>query len=159
MRLVAIDPGSNYCGVYDGNNLYTLNLNPTKNAKRPERLANLYNELADMLSCNWYDFVVYETPFCRGRDATRCLWGVAGIIEAAAHYHGAGIIDVANTALRRWATGTGKKQVKDKGSKSNPMFVKARELAPPVFWGKMNEHEADAICLYHYTLEKAVYNA
>ena len=152
MRLLAIDPGTNFVGVCSAYDHRTWNLNPTKKAGRAERLSLLAEKLTDALSedyTNPYDFVVYETPFCRGRDATRCLWGAAGVIEAVAHSCGVGVYDVNNAALRRWATGSGKKQVKDKGSKDNPMMQKALTLAK----GPLTEHEADATCLYHYVLE------
>lgn len=156
MRILAIDPGTNEVGFCGPDGSGTWRLNPRKKADRAERLAGLAAQLAAALTddgeggrANPFDFVVYETPFCRGRDATRCLWGAAGVIEAIAHSCGVGVYDVNNAALRRWATGSGAKRVKDKSAAENPMMVKAVALVgTPVH----TEHEADAICLYYYVL-------
>ena len=103
-----------------------------------------------------FDFIVFETAIRRGKDATRCLWGVSGILEAIAYANGVGTIDIDNNTLRKWATGSGRKFVKNKASEENPMFVKAREFVSLEFWNTMTDHEADAICLYHYLLEKGI---
>lgn len=83
--------------------------------------------------------VIYETPFARGRDATRSLWGIAAIIEACATNAKLPVVDAAVPTIKKFATGSGK------GAK-NEMIAAAHR------WGYTgdNEHEADAFCLLKY---------
>jgi Holliday junction resolvasome RuvABC endonuclease subunit len=90
------------------------------------------------------DLVVYETPFARGRDATRCGWGSAGVIEAAASLAGLPVIDVAVATIKKFATRDGRA--------SKDMMVRA---AQRLGYQGSNEHEADAFWLLKYTEENA----
>jgi len=65
-------------------------------------------------------------------------------------------MSVSNSAVRKWATGTGVKQVKNKSSDANPMIVKARLCLPRNLHARLDEHSADAVCLYNYVLEKGL---
>jgi Holliday junction resolvasome RuvABC endonuclease subunit len=85
------------------------------------------------------DAVVYETPFCRGRDATRSSWGSAGVIEAAASLAGLPVVDVAVSTIKKFATGFG-------NAPKTSMMVAAHSLG----YRGINEHEADAWCLMRY---------
>lgn len=87
--------------------------------------------------------VVYETPFARGRDATRCLWGIAGLIEAVATKVGLPVVDIQPSAIKKWVTGSGKASKED-------MIAGAKKLGWPECWGEPNEHQADAYCLMRY---------
>ncbi len=94
-------------------------------------------------SCEWagqpIDAVIYETPFARGRDATRCLWGIAGLIEAVATAAGAAVVDVQPSKIKAWATGSGK-------ADKDAMTAAAKRMG----YAGDNEHEADAYCLLKY---------
>lgn len=85
------------------------------------------------------DAVIYETPFARGPDATRSLWGMAGILEAEATNHGAAVVDAAVSTIKKFATGSGH-------APKNSMIEAARRLG---YRGR-DEHEADAYCLLKY---------
>jgi Holliday junction resolvasome RuvABC endonuclease subunit len=110
---------------------------------RAHRQGQLLDWLPDMLS-GGLDLVVYETPFARGRDATRCGWGSAGVIEAAASLAGLPVIDVAVATIKKFATRDGRA--------SKDMMVRA---AQRLGYQGSNEHEADAFWLLKYTEENA----
>lgn len=93
-----------------------------------------------------FDVVVYERPFARGLAATRFLWGMAGVVEAVATENGAAVLDVLPSTIKKWATGNGR-------ATKGEMIEAASRLRPH---RRFTEHEADAVCLWHYTMEKAV---
>lgn len=107
--------------------------------KRPRRAGDTLKWVAG--SCTGADLVIYERPFARGADATRCLWGIAGLIEACAHNAGAAVLDASPSEIKNWATGQGS------GSKANMM-----DAAKNLGYSGDNEHEADAWCLLHYAI-------
>lgn len=86
-----------------------------------------------------FDAVVYERPFARGMDATRCLWGLAGLVEGAATEAGWPVMDVTPSEIKKFATSEG-------GAGKGDM------LAAAIAFGYCggNEHEADAVCLLRY---------
>ena len=150
MKIVSIDLGK-YMGLYNGETPRTVFLgDPPKKfgaPYRPYRFAKWVLELNEYFLQEEPDVVVYERPFARGLDATRSGWGYAGIIEAYIVIHGAVPLDVQNNTVRKWATGSGKKA----GSKQ-PMIDAAERLSGL----KLDEHSADAVCIWHYTKEKMV---
>lgn len=93
------------------------------------------------------DAVIYETPFARGRFATRSLWGIAGLIEAAATRAGLPVLDASVATIKKFATGKG-----------NGPKVSMIDAARRMGYRGSNEHEADAVCLLRYAeanLERA----
>lgn len=88
------------------------------------------------------DVVVYETPFCRGRAATRSMWGAAGVVEACATEAGCAVLDVAVPTIKKFATGSGR-------AAKNDMIRAARRLG---YRGR-DDNEADAYCLLRYAEE------
>jgi Holliday junction resolvasome RuvABC endonuclease subunit len=97
--------------------------------------------LGDLLTARpEIDTVVYERPFARGLDATRSLWGMAGVVEAVATRHDCGVLDILPTTIKKWATGSG-------NAKKEDMILWA---AAQGFNG-LDEHAADALALYRYT--------
>ena len=89
------------------------------------------------------EVVVYERPFARGADATRCLWGLAGIVEAAATRAGMAVLDVDVLTLKRFATGSTKA--------TKEQMIEAAQL---MGYTGDNEHEADAWCLLQYAMDR-----
>ena len=85
------------------------------------------------------EVAVYERPFARGMDATRCLWGLAGIIEAACTNNGLAVVDALPTEIKKFATG--------KGTASKEAMMDA---ARAMGYQGDNEHEADAFMLLKY---------
>jgi Holliday junction resolvasome RuvABC endonuclease subunit len=90
------------------------------------------------------DLVVYETPFARGRDATRCGWGSAGVIEAAASLAGLPVLDISVATIKKFATGSG-------NAPKSEMIAAAQRLG----YDGANEHIADAWCLLKYAEQNA----
>jgi len=163
MRLLAIDQGSKHAGFYDGETPTAVDLE--ENLPRHHRMMNFKKALEEYLKDAMendgepFDVVAYETPFNRGLDATRCGWGLAGIIEALATEYGAAVVDVRNTDLKQWAgvkVGRGAKGANESKFDMNksPMIAKAEEFTL-WSWTNLNDHVADAIVLYHYVLENA----
>ena len=147
MKIVAIDIGK-YMGFYNGTEAHTefLGDKPKKyiGEFRHERFKDFQNFLTGYLILQAPDVVAYERPFSRGLAATRSGWGYAGIIEAVATDCGAAVLDPTNGSIRKWATGSGKKA----GSK-DPMIAAAKRLSGL----DVDEHSADAICMWHYVNE------
>ena len=145
MNIIAFDLGANFAWARNnpGNAGHTLLLGP-----RAHRQGQLLEYLADLLAHGpLLDIVVYETPFCRGRDATRSSWGSAGVIEGAASLAGLPVVDVAVSTIKKFATGSG-------NAPKASMIDSAQKLG----YRGLNEHEADAWCLLRYAeanLEKA----
>ena len=144
MRVVAIDPGTNAMGFYTPGLAQTFYAPPK--AGRPERLAAIMDALEYRLDrAGPFDFVVYEEQFVRGGPATKALYGVVGIIEALAVKHGAGVMSVPQSHIRKFL---GEKPAKGETWKD----VMARfALARGFQFG--SEHEADAFTLYTYVME------
>lgn len=140
MKVIAFDLGKNFAWAHrPGRKIVTGHI--TVEGQRAHRQGALQVELEKLLTGLAFDLdaVVYETPFARGRDATRSLWGIAGIIEACATNAGLPVVDVAVPTIKKHATGHGK-------ASKEEMIAAARKMG---YKGK-NEHEADAACLLHY---------
>lgn len=88
-----------------------------------------------------FDAVHYERPFARGQAATRSLWGVAGILEAAATINGWPTLDSTPVEIKKFATHA-------KASKDEMMVV-----ATARGYRGSNEHEADAYLGLQYALK------
>lgn len=141
MKIIAFDLGRNFAWAYNGHwSLMTGSIN-FGDAPRAHRQAALLNYLKRTLAQlpSGIHAAIYETPFARGRDATRSLWGIAGIIEACATEGGLPVVDVAVPTLKKFATGHGKACKEDMIAAAQRMGYKGN-----------NEHEADAVCLLRY---------
>lgn len=110
---------------------------------RELRACNTLEWLTLMFSEGKFDAVIYERPFARGQNATRSLWGLAGLIEATATRAGLPVVDIDPSTVKSWATG--------KGNANKEDMILAAKLAG---YEGDNEHEADAYCLCGYALEK-----
>ena len=146
LKIIALDLGKNFawasnriaptvkglrvgCRVFEGQRAHRLG----------ELLVFLQATLDVEARAGRVSAIVYETPFARGRDATRSLWGIAGIIEACATNAGLPVVDVAVPTIKKFATGDGR------GSKE-AMTAAAKKFG----YKGDNEHEADAVCLLRY---------
>lgn len=146
MRIAAFDIGrvgamvDNSCGALLASH---VDLNPRAGTKhdisRPKRFAAWHLWL-DLKLPHELDLIVYERPFGRGQDATRCGWGYAAVLESIAGEFGIPIRDYGPSEIKKWATGSG---VADK----DDMTLAARYLFD---YPGDNEHEADAWCLHAY---------
>ena len=145
MKIIAFDLGRNFAFAHNRTKVPVTHLEILKGETRAHRLGYL-NEFLTKLFYDYrrrtmpgFDIAVYETPFARGRDATRSLWGIAGIIEACATNAGLPVVDVAVPTIKKFATGHGKASKDD-------MIAAARRMG----YKGSNEHEADAVCLLRY---------
>ena len=138
MKIIAFDLGANFA--------WARNTNPLKagsfvmKGPRAHRQGQLLTYLNSLFSLAFnIEAVVYETPFARGRDATRSLWGIAGIIEACATNANIACVDVAVPTIKKFATGDGR-------ASKEEMIKAAKKFG----YKGDNEHEADAVCLLKY---------
>jgi Holliday junction resolvasome RuvABC endonuclease subunit len=152
MKIIAFDLGKNFAWAHNlpGKGKFKAEHVILKGDSRAHRLGNLIHRLTHIFETSWpkFDIVIYETPFARGRDATRSLWGIAGIIEACASNASLPVVDAAVPTIKKFATGHGK------GDKSL-MIAAAKKFG----YKGDNEHEADAVCLLKYAeanLERVV---
>ena len=88
-----------------------------------------------------FDRVVIEKPHFRGNDATRCLVGLATIVEYFCEEYSLGFSEVHNATLKKHATGNGH---------ANKEKVVAAAIARG--WTPVNDDEADALWLLDLTL-------
>ena len=157
--LLAIDPGSNEVGLYWGpgrsRTLYLTDqsLSKSKRAQtpRPERLANLLQQLDDFIDDHKleFQFAAYEEQFVRGGGATKALFGAVGVAEAAATRRGLGMISIPQSTVRKWTMRYSRGEGGAKGG--NSACAKYHE---PMRWlSEMTEHERDACAIWYYMQE------
>lgn len=142
MKIIALDLGSNMGLAHNGMGVPIVEHHTFKGV-RAHRLCDIDSWLRKRFSeikhdCH-IDLVVMERPFARGLDATRSLWGTAGIIEAQATLFGWPVTDAVPLTIKKWAAGSSKASKDD-------MITAAHILG---YVGN-NEHEADAFCLLKY---------
>ena len=135
MRIAAFDLGSTWAIARNQGPNGPWAQHAGLEGKRPQKLGR-FADLFQGTILDGYDVVVYERPFARGQAATRMLWGMAGILEAAAHNAGVAVLDITPAEIKKWATGKG---TASKGE----MIAAAQRLG----YAGENEHEADAFCL------------
>ena len=140
MKIIAFDLGRNMAWAHNASHKPTVEHLLFEGA-RAARLGAILDHIPLILvnTPHTFDIMVYETPFARGRDATRSLWGIAGILEACANNSGMAVVDVAVPTIKKFATGHGKASKDD--------MIKA---AKGFGYRGNNEHEADAFCLLKY---------
>jgi Holliday junction resolvasome RuvABC endonuclease subunit len=143
MNIIAFDLGANLGWARNGEPSHAGHILLT--GPRAHRQGQLLDYLANLFSHAFLlELVVYETPFARGRDATRSSWGSAGVIEAAASLAGLPVLDVAVATIKKFATGDGR-------ASKDEMILAAYGLG----YDGSNEHEADAWCLLKYAEQNA----
>lgn len=141
MKIIAFDLGRNMAWAHNVDLVQVFAAHNSFEGERAHRQGRIL-ELLPLIFRDTprpFDAVVYETPFARGRDATRSLWGIAGLIEACATNAGLPVVDVAVPTIKKFATGHGKACKED-------MIAAAQRMG----YKGSNEHEADAVCLLRY---------
>lgn len=148
MKIIALDLGSNMALAHNGMDVPIVEHKLFK-GPRAHRAGDTqawidrrFCQIKDACSVS---LVVYERPFARGMDATRSLWGIAGIIEAAATFHGWAVTDATPGDIKKWATG--------KGDASKEVMT--AEAIRRGYVGN-NEHEADAFLLLKFAEANAL---
>jgi Holliday junction resolvasome RuvABC endonuclease subunit len=135
MKIGALDLGTTW--AFADNRAGTVVIHEVLQGKRPQKLAEFTRAMQGLFE--GLDVVVYERPFARGQAATRLLWAIAGIIEAAAHDQGVAVLDMTPGEIKEWSTGFGRA---DKPAMMQAAFLLGYEGD--------NEHEADAWCLLRF---------
>lgn len=144
LKILALDLGSNFglaTNVGPQNNIWSWHFE----GDRPTRQAALITQFQSVMRtyARDLDVVVYERPFCRGKHATRSLWGMAGIIEGLTTAAGLPVLDQVPRPIKIWACG------KPNASKEDMIAAAIR-----MGYNPKNEHEADAACLLEYAKVK-----
>lgn len=153
LKIIHFDLGSNMAFAHNGCEEVVVTERKTFVGSRQERAAAtlewIVKRFGEMKKAGIkFDVVHYERPFARGFDATRCGWGLAGIIEAAAG-HNTVVLDTTPQSIKSFALGS-KKIARKKMESSERrkaaadekllMIARAQELGYP----GDDEHEADA---------------
>lgn len=144
MRIVAFDLGSNMAvahNLFGHIDIRTEHM--LAKGRRVERAAAtwlwLHEVFEGVKAAGGCDVVVYERPFVRGQDATRSLWGIAGLIEARAGVDGYPVVDYSPSEIKLYTTGH--------GNADKDQMTFAAQLTG---YKGDNEHEADAWCLLRF---------
>lgn len=147
MKIIHFDIGSNMAFAHNGmGNDCIISDSREFKGNRQERAAAtlrwLLKRFKEMKAEGIeFDVVHYERPFARGQAATRSLWGVAGILEAAAIIQGWPTLDSTPVEIKKFAGNA-------KASKDE-MIAFARKIG----YKGTNEHEADAYLGLQYALK------
>jgi len=139
MKIVAFDLGSTMGWAAN----YPRKLHSSHRTFTGTRVARLAAIQEWLQNFQWKaaDIIVYETPLVRGQGATRILWGIAALLEAAATRANLPILDVAVPTIKKFATGSG-------NAPKDGMLAAAQKFG----YTGGDEHEADAVCLLHYAI-------
>lgn len=137
MKIIHFDIGSNMAFAHNGCDGVVVWESKEFKGTRQERAAAtlrwLLKRFKEMKAAGIeFDVVHYERPFARGQHATRSLWGVAGLLEAAAVVNGWPTLDSTPIEIKKFAGNP-------KADKSY-MIRAAKERG----YSGNNEHEADA---------------
>ena len=151
MKILALDLGSTTGWAMIKEGKVFQHGERTFKGNRGVRFEAMRKWLKSMTAHDHPELIIFERPFCRGLHATRSLWGMAAIAEAAAVWRGIPSLDIVPSTLKKWATGNGR------ASKAE-MIAAAYRLQPHLpYHGcpsmSFGEHEADAIILGLYAHE------
>lgn len=146
MKFIALDLGSHMALAHNGFGDVIITDHKEFKGPRAERanstLVWLDARLMQIVAkCGHMDALVFERPFARGMDATRSLWGIAGIVEALAIGRHMAVLDLTPATIKQHITGKG-------NGKKPDMLAAAARMG---YMGN-NEHEADAFCLLQVAL-------
>lgn len=144
LRLVTFDLGSHMAVAHNLYGSHDARVNSAHfKGRRVPRAAQTWLWLHEVFDgvkrLGGCDAVVYERPFVRGQDATRSLWGLAGLIEARAGVDGYRVEDYDPSSIKLWAAGHG-------NADKDAMTLAAYTMG---YQGE-DEHEADAFCLLRF---------
>lgn len=142
MNIIAIDPSSTSLGWATREGHGTI----VASGDRPTRLRQMLDALYQRVIPRG-GVVIYYTPFARGADATRCQWGIAGVIEAVANLKDATVLDISEGTVRSFHGAP--------RSVPRPVLKAwALEKAQELGFDVRNDDEADAVLLLLYAERK-----
>lgn len=150
--ILAIDPSTTSLG-WAYNPVWTGEIVAPTKLPRPQRLNVMWTGLTHVFAQTKVDLVVYYRPFTRGDDATRCQWGVVGIVEALAIQAGAAVTDVSEAKVR---SHYGISSKLPKGARRrDELKEKALAAAREIGYSLSSIDEAEAALLVEYTRANA----
>lgn len=163
MNIIHFDIGSNMAFAHNGCEGVVVVEHFTAVGSRQHRAAQTLRWLArrakEMKEAGIkLDVVHYDRPFTRGYDASRCLWGIAGIVEAV---FGADTVlldstpqSVKSFALEKLGRKPTRSKTKMKKADREAAAKQEKlwmiEAAQVMGYSGDNEHEADAYCGLKY---------
>jgi hypothetical protein len=152
MKIIHFDLGTNMAFAHNGCDGVIVVERFVATGARAERAAQTLRWISKRMRETQeagikFDVAHYERPFSRGFDATRCGWGLAGIIEAFYGYDCV-VLDSTPQSIKSFALGkapartkmTSKEKVTASKAEKLAMIARAQDLG---YYGD-NEHEADA---------------
>lgn len=151
-RIIHFDLGKNMAYAHNGCYDFVVVDHFTAMGERPVRAAETLTWLSKLFygfkrDGIQFDVVHYERPFTRGFDASRCLWGIVGVLEAVVG-DTLPILDSTPQAIKSFSLGKAPKRVKMTSAEKTKANVaeKIKMIEAAQFLGYMgnNEHEADA---------------
>jgi hypothetical protein len=163
MNIIHFDLGTNMALAHNGCDGVVVTEHFVATGPRTERAAQTLRWLArryrEMKAAGiTFNLCHYERPFSRGFDATRCGWGLAGVIEAVFGSDCA-VIDSTPQSIKSFAL----EKIGKVPSRSKTKMKKAEreaaarqeklwmiEAAQAMGYEGDNEHEADAFCGLKY---------
>ena len=152
MIILGIDPSTTNLG-WAFNPTWTGEITAPAKIPRQKRLLTMWRGLVPVLNSSRVDLVTYYRPFTRGDDATRCQWGVVGIVEAIATNAGAAVTDVSEGAVRSHY-GIASRLPKGEARRKD-LKEKALAAARQVGYIGASIDEAEAVLLVEYTRANA----
>ena len=141
MKILALDLGATTGWAYGCPGKPTRYGVEVFNGTRTERLGSFMARLNRLLSMELYrdlDVVVYERPFARGLHATRSLWGMAGVVEAACQLNRVAVVDAEVQTVKKFVARGG-------ATKGDVIAAMRRRGYQPE-----GEHDADALAVLTY---------
>lgn len=166
LKIIHFDIGSNMALAHNACDGVVVVEHFVAKGPRQERAAQTlrwllrrYREMTDAGIS--FDVCHYDRPFTRGYDASRCLWGIAGIVEAV--FGGNTILlDSTPQSVKSFALAKidrkparsktkMKKADREASAKAEKLFMIA--AAQVMGYEGEHEHEADAFCGLRYAEE------
>lgn len=166
MNIIHFDIGTNMAFAHNGCDGVVVVEHFTATGARQERAAQTLRWLAkrakEMRDAGIkFDVCHYDRPFARGYDATRCLWGIAGIVEAV--FGGDTVLldstpqSVKSFALEKIGRKPTRSKTKMKKADREAAAKQEKlwmiEAAQMMGYVGEHEHEADAFCGLKYAEE------
>ena len=135
-RFLAIDPMSTFAW-YDGEYL------GSKKVEKDKPALSFYNIICDMMvSQHNYEAIIMEYTYFKYKNSNQILLGQRYILKIFAETYKIPLIEYSPAEIKKSFTGSGKADKKD-------MIKEAKKREPDT----SNDHEADAVAIYHHHLK------
>lgn len=151
MNIIHFDLGSNMALAHNGCGDVVVTKHFVAKGSRAQRMSQTLDWLVKVKYAAHeagikFDVAHYERPFSRGFDATRCGWGIAGLVESV-FGNDCVVLDSTPADIKKFALGKIKRVKMTSAEKKKANAAeKLAMIDVAQFWGYQgnNEHEADA---------------